>query len=38
MGELGSITRLEPEEVRVALDSGREVTFNPETFRHIDHG
>ncbi len=37
-GELGSITKLEPEEVRVALDSGREVTFNPETFRHIDHG
>lgn len=37
-GELGSIKKLEPEEVRVALDSGREVTFNPETFRHIDHG
>ena len=36
-GELGSIKKLEPEEVRVALDSGREVTFNPETFRHIDH-
>jgi ATP-dependent exoDNAse (exonuclease V) alpha subunit len=37
-GELGSITKLEPDQVRVALDSGREVTFKPEKFRHIDHG
>jgi len=37
-GELGSITKLEPEQVRVALDNGHEVTFNPESFRHIDHG
>jgi ATP-dependent exoDNAse (exonuclease V) alpha subunit len=37
-GELGSITKLKRDEVRVVLDSGREVTFNPETFRHIDHG
>ncbi|MGH9966592.1 MAG: MobF family relaxase [Pyrinomonadaceae bacterium] len=37
-GELGSITKLEPDQIRVALDSGREVTFKPEKFRHIDHG
>jgi len=37
-GELGSITKLEPDQIRVALDSGREVTFHPEKFRHIDHG
>jgi conjugative relaxase-like TrwC/TraI family protein len=37
-GELGSITRLEHEQMRVALDSGREVTFDPQQFRHIDHG
>ena len=37
-GELGSITKLEPDQIRVAMDSGREVTFNPEKFRHIDHG
>jgi hypothetical protein len=35
---LRSITKLELEEVGVALDSGREVTFYPETFRHIEHG
>lgn len=37
-GELGSITKLEPDQIRVAMDSGREVTFHPEKFRHIDHG
>jgi conjugative relaxase-like TrwC/TraI family protein len=37
-GELGSITKLEPDQIRVALDNGREVTFHPEMFRHIDHG
>ena len=37
-GELGSIAKLEPDQIRVALDSGREVTFHPEKFRHIDHG
>jgi len=37
-GELGSIKKLEPEKIRVALDNGREATFNPQQFRHIDHG
>lgn len=37
-GELGSITKIEPEQVRVALDSGREVSFDPQQFRHIDYG
>jgi ATP-dependent exoDNAse (exonuclease V) alpha subunit len=37
-GELGSITKIESEHLRVALDSGREVSFNPQQFRHIDHG
>jgi ATP-dependent exoDNAse (exonuclease V) alpha subunit len=37
-GELGTINKIEPEHLRVALDSGREVTFDPQQFRHIDHG
>src|SRR6185503_19879014 len=37
-GELGSITNIESEQLRVTLDSGREVTFDPQQFRHIDHG
>ena len=37
-GELGSITKIEPEHLRVALESGREVSFDPQQFRHIDHG
>jgi conjugative relaxase-like TrwC/TraI family protein len=37
-GELGSISKIEPEHLRVALDSGREVSFDPQQFRHIDHG
>ena len=37
-GELGSITKIEPEHLRVALDSGREVSFDPQQFRHLDHG
>jgi ATP-dependent exoDNAse (exonuclease V) alpha subunit len=37
-GELGTINKIEPEHLRLALDSGREVTFNPQQFRHIDHG
>jgi conjugative relaxase-like TrwC/TraI family protein len=37
-GELGTINKIEPEEVRVALDSGREVTFDPQRFPHLDHG
>jgi len=37
-GELGSIVKIEHDEFRVALDSGREVGFEPEKYRHIDHG
>jgi ATP-dependent exoDNAse (exonuclease V) alpha subunit len=37
-GELGSITKIEPEHLCVALDSGREVSFDPQQFRHLDHG
>ncbi|HKR15659.1 MAG TPA: MobF family relaxase [Pyrinomonadaceae bacterium] len=37
-GELGSITKIEPEQMRVALDTGREVSFDPQQFRHLDYG
>jgi conjugative relaxase-like TrwC/TraI family protein len=37
-GELGSIRKIEPEHLRVTLDSGREVSFDPQQFRHLDHG
>jgi len=37
-GELGTINQIEPKHLRVTLDSGREVTFDPQQFRHIDHG
>jgi ATP-dependent exoDNAse (exonuclease V) alpha subunit len=37
-GELGSISKIEPERLHVTLDSGREVFFDPQQFRHIDYG
>ena len=37
-GELGTIGQIKDEEFTIALDSGREVSFEPEKFRHIDHG
>jgi ATP-dependent exoDNAse (exonuclease V) alpha subunit len=37
-GELGNIGRITEEELTVALDSGREVSFEPDKFRHLDHG
>jgi ATP-dependent exoDNAse (exonuclease V) alpha subunit len=37
-GELGTINKIEPEHLRVTLDSGRELIFDPQRFRHIDHG
>ncbi|MGZ5435648.1 MAG: ATP-dependent DNA helicase, partial [Pyrinomonadaceae bacterium] len=37
-GELGSIAKIEEDKFRVALDSGREVSFEIEKYRHIDHG
>jgi ATP-dependent exoDNAse (exonuclease V) alpha subunit len=37
-GELGTIAKIGDEEMTVKLDSGREVAFDQEKFRHIDHG
>lgn len=37
-GELGTIARIGDEEVLVKLDGGREIGFDPEKFRHLDHG
>jgi len=37
-GELGTIARIGDEELTVKLDSGREVSFEADKFRHIDHG
>jgi len=37
-GELGTINKIDSEHLRVTLDSGHEVTFDPQQFRHIDHG
>jgi conjugative relaxase-like TrwC/TraI family protein len=37
-GELGTITKIEDEEMAISLDGGREVSFEAEKFRHIDYG
>ncbi|MGI8835268.1 MAG: MobF family relaxase, partial [Pyrinomonadaceae bacterium] len=37
-GELGTIAKIGDEELTLKLDSGREVSFESEKFRHIDHG
>jgi ATP-dependent exoDNAse (exonuclease V) alpha subunit len=37
-GELGTITKIEPKHIRLTLDSGREVSIDPEKFPHLDHG
>jgi conjugative relaxase-like TrwC/TraI family protein len=37
-GELGTINEIKDDEYMVALDSGREVSFESDKFRHIDHG
>lgn len=37
-GELATIARIGDEELTVKLDSGREVSFETEKFRHLDHG
>ncbi len=37
-GELGTVTNIEQNQICVALDSGREITFDPQRFPHIDHG
>src|SRR5258706_11013174 len=37
-GELGTIAGIKDEELTVTLDSGREVSFEMQNYRHIDHG
>jgi conjugative relaxase-like TrwC/TraI family protein len=37
-GELANIAKIGDEEIIVKLDSGREFSFEPEKFRHLDHG
>lgn len=37
-GELATIGRIGNQELTVRLDGGREVSFEPEKFRHLDHG
>lgn len=36
--ELGTITEISDGKLTVELDRGRAVTFDPEKFRHLDHG
>ncbi len=37
-GELGTITKIEQNQICVALDTQREITFDQQRFPHIDHG
>ena len=37
-GELGTITKIEPNQIRLAMDSGREVMVDLPKFRHLDYG
>ncbi|HKY29479.1 MAG TPA: AAA family ATPase, partial [Pyrinomonadaceae bacterium] len=37
-GEIGTITKIEPDQIRLALDSGREISVDPSKFRHLDYG
>ena len=37
-GELGTITKIEPDQVRLAMDSGREISVDLRRFRHLDYG
>lgn len=37
-GELAIIAKIEDGELTVGLDVGREISFEPKKFRHIDHG
>jgi conjugative relaxase-like TrwC/TraI family protein len=37
-GELGTITKIEPGQIRLNLDSGREISLDPRKFRHLDYG
>jgi conjugative relaxase-like TrwC/TraI family protein len=37
-GALGTITKIEPDQVRLAMDSGREISVDLRKFRHLDYG
>ena len=37
-GELGTITRIEPDQIRLAMDSGREISIDLQNFCHLDYG
>ncbi|HEU4714805.1 MAG TPA: MobF family relaxase [Pyrinomonadaceae bacterium] len=37
-GELGTITKIEPDRIRLAMDSGREISVDLRKFRHLDYG
>jgi hypothetical protein len=37
-GALRTITKIEPNQIRLAMDSGREVTVDLRKFRHLDYG
>src|SRR6202007_796270 len=37
-GELATVAKIGDEDMTVKLDSGREVSFERDHFRHIDHG
>jgi ATP-dependent exoDNAse (exonuclease V) alpha subunit len=37
-GELGTITKIEQNQIHVALDDERRISFDPQRFPHIDHG
>ncbi len=37
-GELGTITKIDQNQIHVALDDDRRISFDPQWFPHIDHG
>ena len=37
-GALGTITKIEPDKIRLTMDSGREVSVDLRKFRHLDYG
>ena len=37
-GELGTITKIDQNQIQVALDDERRISFDPYRFPHIDHG
>ncbi|HEX2268390.1 MAG TPA: AAA family ATPase [Pyrinomonadaceae bacterium] len=37
-GALGTITKIEPDQIRLAMDSGREITVDLQKFPHLDYG